>query len=232
MVRIYPKRPELFLNKGTRYLIDSEVLEYIKLITSDYTKIVQVGAGTGCISTWLPQNTILVESDLRNTKALSKFSHVLWKSIFDVSMTQIDSCDTLVSNLPYDRGVSILLHCVNLFSNIKHYFVILQEQVVNSILNQRGSLHHKFNHLFEVHLHKIIPNTSFDPIPTVNGALIELTPRVTKDWGFIKFLNTLHYPRKTLHNNGLIGCLKRVNELSTAQLHQLFLQHLDDTQLR
>lgn len=225
MVRIYPKRPELFLNKGTRYLVDTKILEYIKAIVSPSTHVVQIGAGTGNISSYLPSTSILIEPDLRHSDALSRYSTVLWKSIFQTTLGEIDSCDTLVSNLPYDKSVAILLHCVKTYPKIDRYFVILQEQVTLSIISGGGSLYHKFNHLFEIKLHKIIPKTAFSPTPTVNGALMELTPRSHIDWRFIIFLNTLFYPRKTLHNNGLNGCFRRINEVSTIELYDLFKRH-------
>lgn len=222
MVRIYSQGPSS-LRKGTRYLIDQDQLNYIKLVVEELDPLVlEVGAGKGHISNVLPRSTILVENDLSHEKYLQDHPFVIWKSIFEITPSEISSCKTLVSNLPFDQGIRIIFHCVKKFPFLKKYLVILQKEVVSSMVEGGSVLYHKINHLFNVKFHREIPRTSYHIPPKVDTSLVELSLKENIDWDYIKFLNDVNQPRKRLHHNGIPGCIKRVQEVSSNQLYQLY----------
>ena len=229
MVRIYPKRPFNFLEKGTRYLVDSAELEFLKdLFFKEKGKILEIGSGKGHISAILPCNSIFIEKDLKHKIFLCNYPHVIWKDIFDIKPREIDSCNTVVSNLPFDKSISILLHCVKNYFFLKLYYVILQQEVALSILNKNSVLSHKINHIFNVSFVRKIPNSCFEIKPKVNGILLKLEKKEFINWSYLNFLNSIKHPRKTLHNNGLLLCYKRINELTSSELYDLYLKKYEN----
>ncbi|HSC25303.1 MAG TPA: 16S rRNA (adenine(1518)-N(6)/adenine(1519)-N(6))-dimethyltransferase RsmA [Candidatus Babeliales bacterium] len=138
---------------------------------------------------------------------------VLVENFLDIDFTQLEEHKpwTVLANLPYQVTFPILHRFQEHRHLLKEGVVMIQEEVAQKIVKQRGrgygypSLF--FQHYFEWKLLDKIPPTAFHPAPKVFSRLIYFKPRTEiipiaqeeKFWKFIK--HCFKQPRRTLRNN-------------------------------
>lgn len=138
---------------------------------------------------------------------------VITENFLDIDFAQLEEHKpwTVLANLPYQVTFPILHRFQEYRHLLKEGVVMVQEEVAQKIVKQRGrgygypSLF--FQHYFEWVLLDKVPPTSFHPAPKVFSRLLYFKPRsnvipIPEEEKFWKFI---HYcfkqPRRTLKNN-------------------------------
>lgn len=201
------------MNKDQVYLIDPLVLKYIGSLIKNKGKILEVGSGKGNITRFIPYPRLLVE---KREKYKTYNQQLLIKDVLGLKFPL--EIETMVSNLPFDLSVAILLH-LRKNSFIKNYYVIIQKEVYLNIKNKKSKLYYTMNHLFEVIKLLDIPSKSFYPVPKIEGVLLHLKP-LWKDWGYVDFLKKINCPRKKIKKSVLWDGEQRLGDLSPEQMYK------------
>ena len=186
------------------------------------TSIFEIGCGDGFLTKYIlatPAARLMVfEIDpewanyVRETFKDDRLT-VNLENFLDIDFTQLEEHKpwTVLANLPYQVTFPILHRFQEHRHLIKEGVVMIQEEVAQKIVKQKGrgygypSLF--FQHYFEWKLLDKVPPTSFHPAPKVFSRLIyfkphaEITPipEEEKFWKFIK--HCFKQPRRTLRNN-------------------------------
>ena len=209
------KRNIVFL-KSKKQLFKIEAA--LKLETGPF---LEVGPGKGAITEVIPRNRILIEKNL-NFKSYLQNEFVIWEDILKID-SLFFSPEVLISNLPFDLGIRILVHCLKKFSSIKFFYVLLPSEIVKKFKDYSKPLAHKINHLFEVKVLSTVSKDCFQP-QTVEAKFIKLT-RKTIDWSFINFLNTINTPKKVLKkffNNEASLKNTRLNDYNAETFYEIY----------
>lgn len=209
---------------GQNFLIDQTVLEKISnsVLACENDLIIEIGPGKGALTTKLAtklSNIVAYEIDRDLIPILNKLK------LEKLNVKNIDFLKTditndikninyeklfIVGNLPYYITTPILEHIIK--SNIKHESVtiMVQLEVANRFLAEPKTKNYGYFTVYLQHFYKIkrlvnVKNTSFDPAPKVESAVIQLVPKenikdLNEDYfNFIK--ECFKEKRKTLKNN-------------------------------
>ena len=193
---------------GQNFLIDLNILEYVvshaKLEQRDL--VLEVGAGTGGMTTFLAQNAghvISVELDrnmyslaseqtknyenvtLLNFDALknkNRFAPKLLEEIEKRLQHPERKCLKLISNLPYSIGTPVISNLVGSDLPWERMVVTIQLELglkmqAKSQSSDYGSLSVWLQTQAFVKLLKKLPPTVFWPRPQVNSAIVQLVPK-------------------------------------------------------
>lgn len=209
---------------GQNFLIDQTVLEKISnsVLACENDLIIEIGPGKGALTTKLAtklSNIVAYEIDRDLIPILNKLK------LEKLNVKNIDFLKTditndikninyeklfIVGNLPYYITTPILEHIIK--SNIKHESVtiMVQLEVANRFLAEPKTKNYGYFTVYLQHFYKIkrlvnVKNTSFDPAPKVESAVIQLVPKENiKDLNedFFNFIKEcFKEKRKTLKNN-------------------------------
>lgn len=209
---------------GQNFLIDQTVLEKISnsVLACENDLIIEIGPGKGALTTKLAtklSNIVAYEIDRDLIPILNKLK--LEKlNVKNIDFLKSDITNDIkninyeklfiVGNLPYYITTPILEHIIK--SNIKHESVtiMVQLEVANRFLAEPKTKNYGYFTVYLQHFYKIkrlvnVKNTSFDPAPKVESAVIQLVPKenikdLNEDYfNFIK--ECFKEKRKTLKNN-------------------------------
>lgn len=196
---------------------DLSTLNFLK----DYLKplegpFLEIGPGKGSITEYIPDPKLLVEPQ-RIHEPFLKDQRVLWTKIQKLYQLPL-GCKTLVSNLPFDQSMSILIHCAKYF-HLKDYVVIVPKSLIQKVCGSKSKLAHKFHHLFNLQILRTLKSSFFNPKPSIEACLVHLNLKNSLDWTYVEFLNRWTSPRKILK----IGCsTKRIDQYDFKELYDLF----------
>ena len=233
---------------GQNFLLDKNICKkIIDLVNINNQIVLEIGPGTGQLTDEIikkkPKKLILIEKDeilynnLKNKYNHLKFIDTINKDIIDFDLDKYKKL-IVISNLPYNISVKILLKLLNLNNKAKEIVVMLQKEVADKLNYNNKIKKNKYNFFIEVlSNYKVmfdISNKVFFPVPKIKSSVVKITPKklnidISK---LIKFNdNIFKHMRKKIKNNlsieskdpKIVSLLSlRAEDLSTNELLFLF----------
>jgi 16S rRNA (adenine1518-N6/adenine1519-N6)-dimethyltransferase len=211
---------------GQHFLSDKNVVHKITQDFAEQAKsIVEVGPGPGALTTQLalhPQKFFVIEKDRRFEDSLQELlgeENVILKDALLVNLTEelekreLSEDVWLVSNLPYNVGVPLLMSFVKT-PPVRWMSLMFQKEVALKVLNtaqkknSMGSLMALTQTYFDVTLLCQVPPGAFRPPPKVDSSVLSFTRKENPVFPlerlseFEKFLRTLYqFKRKQVTKN-------------------------------
>ncbi len=175
---------------GQNFLIDTNICKKIIKETSIKNKIVlEIGPGFGQLTDLIlknkPKKLYLIEKDTQLSKLITekykdnKLVTILNKDALDINYFGFHKF-TLISNLPYNLSVKIILLLFNYHSNITEMILMVQKEVsLKFDYNFIGMNKYKFltKLLFKYKRCFNVPNTVFKPKPKVVSTIVKFSKR-------------------------------------------------------
>jgi len=175
---------------GQNFLIDTNICKKIIKETSIKNKIVlEIGPGFGQLTDLIlknkPKKLYLIEKDTQLSKLITekykdnKLVTILNKDALDINYFEFHKF-TLISNLPYNLSVKIILLLFNYHSNITEMILMVQKEVsLKFDYNFIGMNKYKFltKLLFKYKRCFNVPNTVFKPKPKVVSTIVKFSKR-------------------------------------------------------
>jgi len=217
---------------GQNFLHDSNIIEHIisSIAATSDQHIVEIGPGKGALTEYLANtagqlDVIELDRDLIPIleQRFSAYEHFTIHSIdalqFDFStlITSNTHKLRLVGNLPYNIATPLIFHLLDDVSIIEDMHFMLQKEVVERLTARPntkayGRLSILVQYLCHAQLLFIVPPGAFSPVPKVDSAIVQLTPRDERSQGKqlnnaglddLSFIAKAAFAqrRKTLRNN-------------------------------
>ena len=236
---------------GQNFLTDATVVKNL-VNTANLTKddvVLEIGAGEGIVTRALVKqvkHVYAVEFDSNLIPLLHSttkpFNHLtivnedVLKVLSDVGAVRDDwKVTAFVGSIPY-QITSPLIHQIVAYYQIPTT-ILIQKEVAERITAKPPHATYLSNlvaYWGEAKSVETVPNTAFDPIPKVDGAIISFIPHITQPIDVIKFSKFLHKgfasPRKMLNKifnkELLLGCeidhTRRAETLTLAEWKKLY----------
>ena len=189
-------------NLGQNFLIDYDIVDAIinaSLISKD-DLIIEIGPGLGTLTKFLIENAgkvIAVELDTKMVKILNdRFTDYKNFEIINADILKLDLNEIIkinkeekkfknakiVANLPYYITTPIIMNLLENNLDLESITIMIQKEVADRIVATPGS---KMSGAITYSVHyysipeskKIVPNTSFVPMPQVDSEVINLKIR-------------------------------------------------------
>ena len=180
--------------KGQNFLVDSNVLKTIEKAANlgSLDTVIEVGAGLGVLTSLLTEKckqVYAIESDKRLVELLKeKFGTVPNLSIIKANALQVDFASLfpgnppkskMVANLPYKIAATLLVECINRYTWITEYVIMVQREVAERILAKPCTSAYsaatvKIQAKADVEKIALVSRNSFYPKPNVDSALIKV----------------------------------------------------------
>jgi len=222
---------------GQHFLTDRNVMrklvEVAGLRPSD--TVLEIGAGTGSLTSMIDKQAgrvIAIEKDpalaslLRGKFAESKNVQIIEG---DVLKTQLPKFDKVVSSPPYNISSKLVL--LLLKKSFERSVLILQKEFAERLAAQSGSGNYgrltvMVGHKAYTRLIDIVPRRAFYPMPKVDSAIIELTPkepgiRVFDEQLFCDLVRELFTQRRRRLRKAILCLLRRYGDKSNMLLDRL-----------
>lgn len=193
LCKIYNIKPEK--SKGQNFLVDEDVYESM-ILSSDLKKddvVLEVGPGLGILTFKISEKVkkvLAVELDnklaeLLNTLIISKNKKNIKIFNNDVLKIKGENIEKLgkykiVANLPYNITSIFLRKFLSIHNKPEKIVLLLQKEVVDRIISKPPDMSLlAISVQFYAEVKKIIEvkKESFYPIPKIDSAIIEITPR-------------------------------------------------------
>ncbi len=193
LCKIYNIKPEK--SKGQNFLVDEDVYESM-ILSSDLKKddvVLEVGPGLGILTFKISEKVkkvLAVELDnklaeLLNTLIISKNKKNIKIFNNDVLKIKGENIEKLgkykiVANLPYNITSIFLRKFLSIHNKPEKIVLLLQKEVVDRIVSEPPDMSLlAISVQFYAEVKKIIEvkKESFYPIPKIDSAIIEITPR-------------------------------------------------------
>lgn len=210
---------------GQNFLVDNKVLCDIGNTISP-TKddlIIEIGPGKGALTKVLKKyNSTLICFEIDNdlipilSSLIDDKTTIINQDILEVNFNNILSKYTynnlyIVGNLPYYITTPIIKHIINSNIDVKEMIFMVQNEVADRFTSNPkskdyGSITLYLKYYYNIEKLFVVHNTSFNPIPKVESAIIKLTKRENKpdintDLYFKLINDSFKQKRKTLKNN-------------------------------
>ena len=205
---------------GQNLLIDKNILKKILSLTSFKNKnIIEIGAGTGNLSTEIlkstPQKLICIEKDKifsKNLKTLFKNNKnlsVLNGDILKLNLKKLISEGTIIiGNLPYNISTQILIKFIRFNPwppKFRKLIFMFQKEVGDKIIASMGNPNYSRLSIITKSRLKIlnffyVSKNCFFPKPKVDSIVIEFQPIKRKDVNF-KSIKSLEYITNIFFSN-------------------------------
>ncbi|HNV12833.1 MAG TPA: 16S rRNA (adenine(1518)-N(6)/adenine(1519)-N(6))-dimethyltransferase RsmA [bacterium] len=193
LCKIYNIKPEK--SKGQNFLVDEDVYESM-ILSSDLKKddvVLEVGPGLGILTFKISEKVkkvLAVELDnklaeLLNTLIISKNKKNIKIFNNDVLKIKGENIEKLgkykiVANLPYNITSIFLRKFLSIHNKPEKIVLLLQKEVVDRIISKPPDMSLlAISVQFYAEVKKIIEvkKESFYPVPKIDSAIIEITPR-------------------------------------------------------
>jgi 16S rRNA (adenine1518-N6/adenine1519-N6)-dimethyltransferase len=215
---------------GQNFLHDANIIERIisSIAATEAQHIVEIGPGKGALTEHLV-NTAgkldVIELDRDLIPILEeRFSAYKHFNIHNIDALQFDYSTLiesntgklrLVGNLPYNIATPLIFHLLDNVSIIEDMHFMLQKEVVERLTASPdsklyGRLSILVQYLCHAELLFIVPPGAFNPVPKVDSAIVQLTPRnesqkeellYNAELKDLSFIAAFAQRRKTLRNN-------------------------------
>ncbi len=176
---------------GQNFLHSQPVLQEITAAVGRPTRVVEIGAGLGALTTWLLELGVLVEAIERDRDLChvlrTEFDEHPRLTLHEADAVQFDygvfgGQPTVVGNLPYHLTGPLLFALLRHHDVTGPWIVMVQREVADRIRAQPGSRRYGgisvgLQRLRDVRLVRTVPRGAFVPAPRVDSAVIRLDPR-------------------------------------------------------
>ncbi len=203
---------------GQVFLIDHNVIDKIMNVAS-LTKedhVLEVGCGDGILTSSLSQSCqslTVIEIDQhcidQTKKAVTESTNIEFIHN-DVLKTPFDTLSskklTIVANIPYYLSAKFIQHCVIYKDCLKNIIIMVQKEFAQKLIAETGAKEHTSLSLytqfyFDVTYLFTVSKNSFKPIPKIDSAMIQLTPKESPPFDvneevFFKLINTAFWGRR------------------------------------
>ncbi len=182
---------------GQNFLIDPNMARWIvsQLAVSENDAVVEVGPGTGALSTHLVgkvRKLILIEFDARLAAALkTKYQNNPSVEVHHADGAKFDGRTLFkhrplkfLGNLPYSCGGAIMKNLLSRPHPFDRAVIMLQKEVIDRLAAKPGTKDYGILTLrtqanWEVQPLRTVPPEAFYPQPKIDSAVAVLTPRTT-----------------------------------------------------
>ena len=193
------------------------------IITNEDDLIIEIGPGKGALTKHLiEKNSYLIcyEIDNRLKDILNNYNNSKTTIIFQDFLTSNITNDIkkipyqniyIIANIPYYITTPIIKYALNI-PKLKSMTLLIQKEVANRFCakpnsKEYGSITVFLNYYFNINYLFDVKNTSFEPIPKVESAVVNFTkkekkPYIKEEKIFFKIIkDAFKMKRKTLKNN-------------------------------
>jgi 16S rRNA (adenine1518-N6/adenine1519-N6)-dimethyltransferase len=180
---------------GQNFLNDFLVVKDICKAANIENKIVlEVGPGTGFLTRGIinhkPKKLILIEKDRRLMLTLQKnfgeLAEIINADALKLDVSEISKAEkqkiTIISNLPYNIGTTLVLNWLNDIDHIEDIVVMLQKEVVDRICasprtKDYGRISILIQSICDVKKLFDVKPECFNPKPKVMSSIVKITPK-------------------------------------------------------
>ena len=222
-----PVKPKKHL--GQHFLIDPSVSEKIAeslLCDSNYSTLIEVGAGTGALSKYLfsnPKwNLFLCEIDPQSIAYLKKTypikeGQIIDKDFLQLQLDKIDNRLGIIGNFPYHISTQIMFKVLDYKHEVLEVVGMFQKEVAERIASKSGNkgygilsvllqAYYDITYLFTVDA------SAFNPPPKVQSGVIRLVRNFDKtlqsDYKNFKHVVKMAFnQRRKMLSNALSSCI-------------------------
>jgi 16S rRNA A1518/A1519 N6-dimethyltransferase RsmA/KsgA/DIM1 with predicted DNA glycosylase/AP lyase activity len=192
------------MNSYNVFLTDlTKIAQLERIFEKIQGSILEIGPGYGALTKILPKcdlGHVLVEVNRKRFEQSLEGKDVIWSKIQDLCEVP-SKVRSIVSNLPYNQAIKILVHCVSHFRNVHSYHVIIQEQLYRAMTDPKKLLYHKMQHFFKIRKLVDIKRNCFTPVPNVQSVLLHLEVRPMIDLIYYDQLRRITQVRKMIRKS-------------------------------
>ena len=178
---------------GQNFLIDKNIAK--KIVNSAkniYEKnIIEIGPGKGALTDEIikknPKNIILIEKDkFLHDFLLNKYKNIqnikiIYQDALNYNYTNIKKPKTIISNLPYNISVKLIIKWLKIISEFNEIIVMIQKDVAQKMQYKNMKKRNRLNVLTEITSNfDIMFNVSknvFYPKPKIMSSVINIKPK-------------------------------------------------------
>ncbi len=204
------------------FLVDDRVVDRIPgylPAEAETTHILEIGGGPGVLTDRLlaiAEQVTVIERDPAFAEHLrEEFAGdidagrlaVIEGDALDVALPEFTAC---VSNLPYSASSEIAFRLLPLGEPLVLMFQkeFADRMVADVGTDEYGRLSVSAQHYADIEIAEYVPNTAFDPQPSVQSAIVRLDPRepeyeVDDETFFLDFVKALFTQRRKTMRNGI-----------------------------
>ncbi|MDR1447794.1 MAG: 16S rRNA (adenine(1518)-N(6)/adenine(1519)-N(6))-dimethyltransferase RsmA [Candidatus Ancillula sp.] len=198
IVRKLTQTSGIYANKrlGQNFMVDSSQVEKIVRLANvvDADNILEVGPGLGSLTAGLLNAhayVVAVEIDGKLSSMLKSTLQGLGHNIENLKILhadalmlkhddQLEQCNKLVANLPYNVGVPILITLLTRFAALNEALVLVQAEVADRLTAEPGSKEYgipsaKLAYFGVASQSAVVPRSAFWPVPHVDSKLVKFT---------------------------------------------------------
>jgi 16S rRNA (adenine1518-N6/adenine1519-N6)-dimethyltransferase len=177
---------------GQNFLQDSKIVNAIiaSMRLSPDDQVIEIGPGLGALTEPLLKqlkhlHVLEIDRDLvarlRELHPPERLT-VVEGDALEYDLNQLSGVFKVVGNLPYNISTPLLFHLASVSERVQHITVMLQKEVVDRIVAEPdteayGRLSVMLQLRFSVQALFEVPPESFKPVPSVDSAVVQLTPR-------------------------------------------------------
>lgn len=213
-------RPKKHL--GQHFLHDKNIANKIVDILTDAPSIIEIGAGTGILSSILQQKfgskVLYFDIDMESILYLKDEMKIPEKQlVFQDFLTydfynQLDKVH-IIGNLPYNISSQIFFKILEQRNTVEQVVCMIQKEVAQRIASSKGTktygiLSVLLQTFYDIKYHFTVNENVFTPPPKVKSAVIELKRNKVSDIGcnehlFFKLVKTAFNQRRKMLSNSL-----------------------------
>ncbi len=211
---------------GQNFLKDEVVLNNIanSINTSSKDLIMEIGPGMGALTKKLLKKDsylLAFELDERTKPFLlpleSEKCSIIYNDFLKINLDEIIDKNKyeniyVIANIPYYITTPIIEHIINSNLDVSAMTLLVQKEVAERFCatpknKEYGAITVYLNYYFDVELLCNVKNTSFNPVPKVDSAVVKFIRKEQKyeidnETLFFEFIkDCFKQKRKTLHNN-------------------------------
>lgn len=222
------------------FLWDPSILSKIKsLLKTIEGPILEVGAGSGNITKQINHTSVVaIEMDPQYNKVLNALENVTVVTGRAQDMKLDHDFKTMVSNLPFNQIMDILIHTLCTYPNLKSYYIIVPQKFYEKF-RANTALGYKIRHMFSIKKMLDISGSCFKPKIYFSTVLLHLKPVAQViDFKYLSFLSCVKRPNKKLkqvHTKKELSDIKdisvlkfldsRLSDYNSQQLYKAYLNY-------
>ncbi len=191
MLKIKNNLGQIFLKNEKKI---NKIINFIKPKKKD--NLLEIGFGNGELTkNFIKFNKNLTSLEIDNfliKKNKKKFTNfqiinidILKFNLFNFFFKKKKKKIRIFGNIPYNISKKILLKCIKNFKIIKDIHILIQKELLNSVINNKknkkyGKWNILINYIFNIKILMNIKKKYFNPKPKIDSILIRLKPKKNK----------------------------------------------------
>lgn len=216
-MKVHPKK-----HLGQHFLHDKNIAQKIVDILTDSPAIIEIGAGTGVLSSILQNkfgaNVLYFDIDAESIQFLKDElklpeQQVLLQDFLTYDFTVLSGKVNIIGNFPYNISSQIFFKVLEYKDKVEQVVCMIQKEVAQRIATSQGSkmygiLSVLLQTFYDIKYHFTVNENVFTPPPKVKSAVIELKRNNIREIGcdeklFFKVVKTAFNQRRKMLSNSL-----------------------------